>query len=119
MNLKMLKIEKKSFLNAIFFCFLYFLIGTYDNLTGLQFEKFLNNIICGSSSSGCELIILILYGQSYLYGALFCAFLGSSDIAFVFCQIIVFIFFTTILYFILREIKSVKERRKKNDNVSD
>lgn len=114
MNLKINQIDKKSFSNAIFFCSLYFLIGTYDNLTGLEIEKFLNSIICGSSSSGCELIMLLLYFQSYLYGALFCTFLGSSDIAFIFCQIIVFLFFTLILYIILREIRSLKESKKQN-----
>lgn len=114
MNLKINQIDKKSFSNAIFFCSLYFLIGTCDNLTGLEIEKFLNSIICESSSSGCELIMLLLYSQSYLYGTLFCAFLGSSDIAFIFCQIIVFLFFTSILYIILREIRSLKERKKQN-----
>jgi len=114
MNLKINQIDKKSFSNAIFFCSLYFLIGTYDNLTGLEIEKFLNSIICGSSISGCELIMLLLYSQSYLYGALFCTFLGSSDIAFIFCQIIVFLFFTLILYIILREIRSLKESKKQN-----
>jgi hypothetical protein len=112
MNLRIDKIDQKSFFNAMLFSFLYVLIGTYDNLTGLQLEKFINSIICGAGSSGCELIMLLLYSQSYLYGALFCAFLGSSDIAFIFCQIIVFLFFTAILYIILREIRSLKERKK-------
>lgn len=117
MNLKINQIDKKSFSNAIFFCSLYFLIGTYDNLTGLEIEKFINSIICGSNSSGCELLMLLLYSQSYLYGALFCAFLGSSDIAFIFCQIIVCVFFTTILYIILKEVRLSAHKRKNTTKI--
>lgn len=92
----MIKIDKKRLIVSIVISFIYVSIGTYDNLTGLHFEKFLNNTFCNSSQ--CELLLLVFYSQSYLYGALFCAFFGGSNIAFIFCQIIVFMVVAGVIY---------------------
>lgn len=101
------KIDKRIFIIAISISFIYVLIGTYDNLNELHFENFLNNILCRSKL--CEFSLLILYSQSYLYGALFCAFFGGSDIAFIFCQIIVFIIFAFLIYYFLIIIKVIRK----------
>lgn len=92
-------------------------------MTGLKIEKYLNSIICNSGDSFCELYMLIFYSQSYLYGALICGFFGSSDLAFIICQIFVWVFFFGIVYliimvlkFILNEIKSISKKKNKKLN---
>ncbi|PWN58537.1 hypothetical protein C1634_023615 [Chryseobacterium viscerum] len=99
--------DKTRFKIASTISFIYLLVGTCDNLTGLHFEKFLNNTFCDNNL--CEFFLLIFYSQSYLYGALFCGFLGGSDIAFIFCQIIIFIILSGIIYFLLLMIKVIQK----------
>lgn len=101
------KLNKTRFIVATTFSFIYVLVGTFDNLTGLHFENFLNDVFCNNNL--CEFSLLIIYSQSYLYGALFCAFLGGSDIAFIFCQIIVFIILSGLIYFLLIIIKAIRD----------
>ena len=116
----MTKIKKHIILSA-FVSFVYVFIGTYDNLTGLKIEKYLKNIICDTGESFCELYMLIFYSQSYLYGALICGFFGSSDLAFIICQIFVWAFFFGFVYiiimvlkFIISGIKSIGKKKSKN-----
>ena len=119
--------NKKLIILCAFISFLYIFIGTYDNLTGLKIEKILRNINCNIGDSFCELYLLIFYSQSYLYGALMCGFFGSSDLAFVICQIFVCIllFLTltiaiTISKLFLYKIKNIiMEIAKKNPRSSE
>ena len=113
--------SKKHIILSAFISFVYVFIGTYDNLTGLKIEKYLKSIICNNSDSFCELYMLIFYSQSYLYGALICGFFGSSDFAFIICQIFVWAFFFGIVYiiilflkFIISGIKSIGKKKSKN-----
>ena len=116
-----MKKSKKQIILSAFISFIYVFIGTYDNLTGLKIEKYLKNIICDTGDSFCELYMLIFYSQSYLYGALMCGFFGSSDLAFIICQIFVWAFFFGIVYiiiiflkFILNGIKSIIKKKDNN-----
>lgn len=93
--------NKKHIILSAFISFVYIFIGTYDNLTGLKIEKYLKNIICDVGDSFCELFILIFYSQSYLYGSLICGFFGSSDLAFIICQIFIWLLFFAFVYLIV------------------
>ena len=98
---------KDRIILSAFISFLYIFIGTYDNLTGLTIEKYLKNLICDSGDSFCELYILIFYSQSYLYGALMSGFFRSTDLAFIICQIFVWLFFFGIVYLITMFLKFI------------
>jgi len=96
-----MKINSKRKILALVISLLYIGIGTYDNLSGLRIEKAVQIFMCGTEGSLCELMVLIFYSQSYLYGALFSGFLGSSNLAFIICQIIVLIPMYLILNLVL------------------
>lgn len=104
--------NKKYIILSAFISFIYILVGTYDNLTGLKIEKFLKTIICDIGDSFCELCLLIFYSQSYLYGSLISGFFGSSNLSFIISQIIVWIFFFGIVYLILMIFKFYLNRVK-------
>lgn len=113
---------KATTILAVIISLTYVLIGTYDNLTGLKIEKYIKSAICDSGDSLCELYILIFYSQSYLYGALICGFFGSSDLAFVICQIFVWAFFFGVVYLIIMVLKLIFSEiknigRKKRENI--
>ena len=52
----MLKNKKHIFIAALI-SFTYIFIGTYDNLTGLNFEKYLKNLVCENADNFCELYL--------------------------------------------------------------
>jgi hypothetical protein len=113
--------NKKHIILSVSISFVYIFIGTYDNLTGLKIEKYLKSIICYNGDSFCELYMLIFYSQSYLYGALICGFFGSSDLAFIICQIFVWVFFFGIVYLIIMFLKlilsAIKNIGKKKNKI--
>lgn len=95
----MLKNKKHIFI-PVLISFTYILIGTYDNLTGLNFEKYLKNLVCENADNFCELYLFAFYSQSYLYGAILCGFFGTSDLAFIICQLFIWMIFFFFIYLI-------------------
>ncbi|GEM_PF-4029659 len=102
-----MKKNKKEIILSAFLSFVYVFIGTYDNLTGLKIERYLKNIICDAGDSFCELYMLIFFSQSYLYGALLCGFFGNTDLAFIICQIFVWIVFFAITFVSIMSLKFI------------
>lgn len=105
---------KNKIIYSLILSFIYIIIGTYDNLTGLKIESYITNFFCEKGSPKCELLIMLFYSPSYFPSRMLSAFFNSNDIIFILFQLLMLFLYSTFILLFLNIIYKISVYRKQS-----
>ena len=99
------KYLKLSFISS----FMYVLMGTIDNLTGLKIEESIIKFF--PSNPFYEFLVIFFYGLSYLPSRMLALFFNNNDIIFIIFQILMLFCYSFLFYSIIKIIQHIRKTK--------